>query len=237
MEFYANEGKQLYIHVGGRTYARHAISTHFIGVGERYMDLIEQYVVPIYQEGDILSASEKIVALCQGRIVTRDQVRPGLLARVLCRFVHQTAAGPGAGTPVKMQFAINQCGALRVLWAAFRAGLDKLRGVKGTFYRLTGPEVAGLDGFYGHDIPEYADMGIRIPDNPRGVCDEVFAKTGVVSMIVDANAISVEVLGKAAALDAMQDETLCAMIQDNPAGQMRQLTPFILIREVLSPPV
>ena len=231
MEFYANEGKVVRITVGNRTFDRHAIKTRFVNLGDDYVELVREYVVPYYQEGDILSSSEKIIALCQNRIVTAEEVKPGLLAKILCRFVHQTAAGPGAGVPEKMQFAINHCGAFKVLWAAFRAAVDKLRGVKGTFYRITGPEVAGLDGFYGHDIPEYARMGIRIPHDPDGVCNEIYEKTGVKTMIVDANAISQEVLGKS---DAILETIplLEGIIGDNPAGQEKQLTPFILIREV-----
>ena len=59
----------------------------------------------------------------------------------LAKCVRQTPAGPGMGLPVKMQFALDQEGRARVLWAALRAGLDKLRGIHGTFYRLLGPEV------------------------------------------------------------------------------------------------
>ncbi len=231
MEFKANEGKVVRIAVGDRQFDRHAIKTRFVELGDDYVELVKEYVLPYYQPGDILSSSEKIIALCQKRVVREEEVKPSLLARILCKFVHQTAAGPGAGVPQKMQFAINHCGAFKVLWAAFRAAIDKLRGVKGTFYRITGPEVAGLDGFYGHDIEEYAHMGIRIPENPDKVCDEVFDKTGVVMMIVDANAISQEVLGKASALKE-DIKTLEKMIRDNPAGQEKQLTPFILIREV-----
>lgn len=231
MEFKANEGKVVRIAVGDRQFDRHAIKTRFVELGDDYVELVKEYVLPYYQPGDILSSSEKIIALCQNRVVREEEVKPSLLARILCKFVHQTAAGPGAGVPQKMQFAINHCGAFKVLWAAFRAAVDKLRGVKGTFYRITGPEVAGLDGFYGHDIEEYAHMGIRIPENPDKVCDEVFEKTGVVMMIVDANAISQEVLGKASALQE-DIKTLEKMIRDNPAGQEKQLTPFILIREV-----
>ena len=231
MEFFANEGKVVRIQVGERTFDRHAIQTRFVNLGDDYVELVREYVLPVYQPGDILSSSEKIIALCQNRVVRKEEVKPGLLARILCRFVHQTAAGPGAGVPEKMQFAINHCGALKVLWAAFRAALDKLRGVKGTFYRITGPEVAGLDGFYGHDIEEYAEMGIRIPHDPDGVCDEIYEKTGVVAMIVDANAISQDVLGKASVLKE-ELKVLEGMIKDNPAGQEKQLTPFILIREV-----
>ena len=68
-------------------------------------------------------------------------------------------------------------------------------------------------------------------DLPDGVCDEVYEKTGVVMMIVDANDLNVEILGKASSI-TLDDETLKGLIRDNPAGQSRELTPFILIREV-----
>ena len=213
-DFYVNATKKLIIQVDGRTYARHAIQIPFVQVGDDYDALVRQYVAPIWEPGDIVSVSEKIVSLCQKRVVYAQDVKPGLLARILCRFVAQTAAGPGAGVPYKMQFAINQCGAPKILWAAFRAAIDKLRGVHGTFYKIAGDEVYGLDGFFGHDIEEYAEMGIRI------------------SMIVDANALAQEILGKCSALKDWPDEKLAGLIGDNPAGQVRQLTPFILVREV-----
>ncbi len=214
-----------------RTFARHAIQTHFVRPGESYIDLINTYVKPLYRPGDILSSSEKVIALCQNRVVTEAECRPGFWAKLLSRFVHQTSAGPGMGLPVKMQFAINICGLPKVLWAALRAAADKLRGVRGTFYRILGVEVSGLDGFYGEDIPEYAHMGVRIPEDPDGVCDEVYEKTGVAMIIVDANDLNVELLGKAAVIQETEED-LRAMVADNPAGQSTQMTPFILIREV-----
>jgi asparagine synthase (glutamine-hydrolysing) len=231
MDFYANEGKSVVIEAGGKKYARHAITTHFVQVGESYLDLMEKYVKPLYREGDIVSSSEKVIALCQGRVVTEDQVVPGFWAKFLSRFVHQTSAGPGMGLPVKMQFAINVCGLPRVLWAAVCAGFDKLRGKKGTFYEMLGTEVSGLDGFYGEEIPEYEHMGVRVPENPEKVCDEVYEKTGIVMMIVDANDLNVELLGKGKQLQDWTDDQLLALIRDNPAGQDQQLTPFILIRK------
>ena len=225
----ANEGKSVTIQAMGRTWARHAIATHFVTVGESYIDLMERYVKPIYQDGDILSMSEKVIAICQKRVVTEEELKPGFWARLLSRFVHQTSAGPGMGLPIKMQFAINVCGLPKILWAAFRAAVDKLRGVHGTFYRIAGIEVSGLDGFYGEDIPEYEHMGVRVPENPAGVCDEIFEKTGIVSMIVDANDLDVAMLGHCSQLKE-SDEDLLDLIRDNPADQDRQLTPFILIR-------
>ena len=232
MDFYANEGKNVVIEAGGKQYARHAITTHFVQVGESYIDLIEKYVKPVYQPGDILSSSEKVIALCQGRIVTEDECKPGFWAKVLSRFVHQTSAGPGMGLPVKMQFAINICGLPKVLWAAVCAGFGKLFGKRGVFYDMLGEEVTGLGGLYGEVIAEYEHLGVRVPSHPEKVCDEVFEKTGVVMMIVDANDLNVELLGKGEQLRSWSREALLALIRDNPAGQDRQLTPFVLIREV-----
>lgn len=232
MDFYANEGKTVTIEAGGKTYARHAIETHFVQVGESYLDLIEKYVKPLYQEGDILSSSEKVIALCQGRVVTEDECKPGFWATFLSKFVHQTSAGPGMGLPIKMQFAINVCGLGKVIWAAVCAGVGKLFGKHGVFYEMLGEEVSGLDGFYGEDIPEYEHMGVRVPRDPGKVCDEVYEKTGVVMMIVDANDLNVELLGRGKQLRDYTTEQLLDLIRDNPAGQDRQLTPFVLIRKV-----
>ena len=229
MLYHVNPGKALTVQVDGKSYIRHAIHTHFVTEGEDYLTLIRAYVFPCYRPGDLLAISEKVIALCQGRVIREEELHPGLLARLLVHFVHRTSAGPGAGNPYKMQFAIDSCGTRRVVWAALRAGIDKLRGVHGTFYRLTGREIAGLDGFYGKEIPEYAHVGIRIPSNPDQVCRRIYRETGIPSIIVDANALNVELLGKAPVL-TQPNSFLTALLQDNPAGQCRQLTPFILIR-------
>lgn len=231
MEFRANEGKNVNIVVNGRTYARHAIQTHFVQVGESYVDLVEQYVKPLYQPGDLLSSSEKIIGLCQKRVVYKKDMKLGWLAKFLSKFASHSSAGIGVDSPWKMQFAIDQCGAWRVIWAAVCAGVGKLFGKHGVFYDMVGQEVSGLDGFYDHEFEEYGQFGIRLPENPGKVCDEIEAATGVQAMIVDANDLNIEILGKASSV-SLDDETLKGLIRDNPAGQSRELTPFILIRPV-----
>lgn len=231
MEFTANEGKKVTIEAGGKKYARHAIQTHFVEIGEDYIALVEKYVKPLYQPGDILSVSEKIVALCQKRVVYKKDMKITRLAKFLSRFATQhTSAGIGVGEVCKMQFAIDHCGRFKVLWAAICAGFGKLVGKKGVFYNMVGMEVTGLDGFYPDVFPVYGEYGIRLPENPGGVCDEVYEKTGVLSMIVDANDLTRDILGKAKEI-SLSDEELCELIRDNPAGQDRELTPFVLIRE------
>lgn len=231
MQFQVNDNKNVTIQVEDRIFARNAIQTHFVQIGENYIDLVKQYVSPLYQEGDVLSISEKIIALCQKRVVYKKDMHLSWLAKFLCRFAMHSSAGVGVDSPWKMQFAIDHCGAWKVLWAAICAGVGKIFGKHGIFYDMVGDEITGLDGFYDHVFDVYGKFGIRIPDNSAGVCDEIFAATGVKAMIVDANDLTREILGKAQALEE-PEAALLGMIKDNPAGQSAQCTPFILIRPV-----
>ncbi len=230
MEFKALDGKNVEIMVNDEKYLRHAIKTHYIQIGENYIDIIEKYVKPIYQEGDIISISEKIISLCQKRIIYKKDVKVSRLAKFLSKFAMKSDAGVGVDNPYKMQFAINLCGRFKVLYAAIAGGICKLFGKKGVFYEIVGPEISGLDGFYGNVFTDYADFGIRIPDNSTGVCNEIYEKTGVKAMIVDANDFNVEILGKSDVI-TNTDEELKQMVKDNPAGQTKTLTPIVLIRK------
>lgn len=230
MEFKANPNKKIEIKVGDKTYKRHAIETHYVQIGENYIDIIEKYVKPIYEDGDIISISEKIIGLCQKRVVYKKDVKVSKMAKFLSKFAMKSDAGVGVDNPYKMQFAIMICGRAKVLWAAIAGGFCKIFGKRGVFYEIVGPEISGLDGFYGDVFEDYAEFGIRIPENSTGVCNEIYEKTGVKCMIVDANDFNVEILGKADSIDE-KEENLKAMIKDNPAGQAKTLTPLILIRK------
>jgi len=230
MEFFANEGKNVEIEVNGKTYLRHAIKTRFVKQGESYIDVFKEYVSPIYKEGDIVSSSEKIIALCQNRVVKREDVKIGFWAKFLSRFASKTEAGVGVGETIKMQYAIDTVGLLKVLWASFASAVTKLFGKRGVFYKIVGEEVSGLDGFYDHVWKEYGDIGIKIPENPSGVCNEIKEKLGISCMIVDANDLGQEVLGHSSDIELTEEE-LKGLIKDNPSGQGQQLTPIILIRK------
>ena len=231
MEFTANDKKNVTIETSTGAYDRHAIQTHFIEIGEDYVELVERYVKPLYQEGDLLSISEKIVSLCQKNVVYRKDMKISWLAKFLSRFATQhNSAGIGVGDVYKMQYAIDQVGALKVFWAAVCAGFGKLFGKKGVFYDMVGQEITGLDGFYPDVFPVYGEFGIPLPKDPNGVCNKIYEKTGVAAMIVDANDFTRDILGKSDCV-TLTDEQLCEIIRDNPAGQDDQCTPFILIRK------
>ena len=225
-----NERKNLVIQTGIGEYERYAIKTHFVQVGEDFGAIIEKYVMPHYKAGDIVSVSEKIVALCQNRIIHRKDMKISFWAKFLSKFASHPDHGIGVGEAIKMQFAIDQVGLLKVLWAAFASAVTKLFGRRGVFYEIVGMEVSGLDGFYDHVWEEYRDIGSLIPANASGVCDEMKAKFGIDMMIVDANDYGQELLGKGTDLN-IEDKHLLEMIKDNPAGQARECTPIILIRK------
>ena len=196
MELKANDGKNLEMKVGDDTYLRYAIKTKFVEQGDSYIDIFKEYISPIYQEGDIVSSSEKIIALCQNRVVKREEIKIGFWAKFLSKFASHPDTGVGVGETIKMQYAIDQVGLLKVLWASIASAVTKLFGKKGVFYEIVGQEVSGLDGFYDHVWSEYRDIGIQMPENPTGVCNEIKEKLGISVMIVDANDLGQEILGK-----------------------------------------
>lgn len=229
MKFKCNE-KNVEIKVNKKVFKRHAIETHFVKVGESYIDIINKYASPLYKEGDIISISEKIISLCQGRIVKRENMKISLLAKILSKFASHPDCGVGVGESIKMQYAIDKAGSLKVLYASIASAITKLFGKKGVFYEIVGSEVSGLDGFYDHIWEEYRDIGIEIPNDPDKVCDKIYDKLKIKSMIVDANDAGIVILGHCKNI-GYKEEELIGMIKDNPAGQGQQKTPLVLIRE------
>ena len=223
-----NQGKKVQIQVNGRPYRRMPVKTHFVKQGESYIDIVQQYVLPVYSAGDFISISEKIIALCQNRVVKREDIHIGFWARLLSHFASHPDTGVGVGETIKMQYAIDKVGLPRVLYASAASAFTKLFGKKGVFYEIVGMEVSGLDGFYDHVWAEYRDIGIEMPENPSGVCNEIERKLGVPCMIVDANDLGQEILGFS---DGLQSISFCLkdFIKDNPAGQEHEQTPIILI--------
>ncbi|MCR3923034.1 MAG: F420-0--gamma-glutamyl ligase [Firmicutes bacterium] len=230
VELKANPGHELAREVDGQQFYRYPIRTHFVEVGESYFDLVEKYVLPHYQEGDLLSMGEKVIALCQRQVKFKDQMKVSLLAKVLSRFAMKNPAGPAMDNVYKMQTAIDLCGWWRVLVAAVLSAISKLFGKRGVFYDFLGNNVRNIDGFCVVGWDYYGDKGVLAPDQPDRVCEEIKEKYGIDCMIVDANDLNIEILGTNKDNPYSKD-VLAALIRDNPAGQGREQTPFILIRK------
>ena len=100
MDFVANGSKNVEIETSTGVYLRHAIQTHFVEIGEDYIELVNRYVKPLYEEGDLLSISEKIIALCQKRVVYRKDMKISWLAKFLSRFaIQHNSAGMWSRCP------------------------------------------------------------------------------------------------------------------------------------------
>ena len=219
--------------VEGVRYERYGIKTHFIEKGEDLVEILRQYVSPLYQEGDVVTLGEKVVSMCQGNIVTMDEVKVGFWAKFLSKFAYRSATGTGLSEPYKMQLTINMKGLPLVLWASFCSAVGKLFGKRGVFFEILGREIAGIDGFYPHSqFDTYKTTAVLSSTDPEGVCREVYEKLGISCVLVDANDIDVEVLGKSPDLAEVENANLAERIRDNPAGQDDELTPFILIRDI-----
>lgn len=216
--------------VRDKNYSRYGLQTHFITQGEDYLTLMKDYVLPLYQDKDILSISEKVIAMCQGETVSKEQIKVGFFAKWLSKFATRTRSGIGMDEPYKLQLVIDLKGLPMVLLASIIGGIGKLFKIRGLFYKILGKDIAGIDGLYVHSAFElYHHLAVLLPSKPAEVCQKIYETYQISTMIVDANDISVEILGCSSDLKEREEE-LAQLIADNPAGQDDELTPFILIR-------
>lgn len=214
----------------GRKYDRFAIQTHFIQRGESQAELVQRYVLPLYQKGDALSFGAKVMAMCVESVKTRSEVKPGFFANLLWRFAAINTTGVGMHEPYKMQLVIDICGLPRVLLAAFLSAITRPFGIRGVFYKVCGKGVGGIDGFYFRSsFDVYKELALINPDNPDGLCEALEAETGIPTVLMDANDIQRDQLGKSSGMP-LSDEEIQDALHDNPSGQGDELTPFILIR-------
>lgn len=218
--------------VEGTDFQRYAVATHFVERGEDYLKVLEQYIRPLYKDGDIISMSEKVISMCQNNTVEMKDVKLGFWAKFLSKFAMKTSAGIGMNEPYKLQLAINMKGLPKILWASICSGVGKIFGKRGVFYEMVGQDVAGIDGFYSHSAFEtYHTLAVLNPKEPEKVCENIKNNLGFSCILADANDLNVELLGCSPDLKDKTEDYLKDLIRDNPAGQDDELTPFIIIRK------
>src|SRR5207248_896336 len=112
------------------------------------------------EPSDILAICETPLAITQGRIVDIDDVHPGVVARVACRFFDFDSS---LSTPYAAQVGMNEAGPLRFVLALAAAAPGRIIGRRGDFYRLAGRQVAWMDDIPG-TMPPYTQNIILGPD-------------------------------------------------------------------------
>jgi len=204
-------------------FGRIPIKTHIITEKDDIVDVAKKYAGEIASPGDIIAVAESVVAISQGRAIRPETVKPGLLARILCHFPGKEGS---LAAPPSIQVAIQETGLPRFLLGVAAAGLGRLVGRRGDFYRVAGRHLAQIDDFAGTMWP--FDRHIVLgPKDPQKVVDRIKQATGAEAVITDVNDIGkVDIL---AATDGVSQEMLYNYLKDNPHGNDDQQTPIVVL--------
>ncbi|KUK12538.1 MAG: hypothetical protein XD51_0559 [Moorella sp. 60_41] len=202
------------------------IRTHVLTEKDDIVEVARRYTEGIAAPGDVIALAESAVAITQGRAILPETVRPGRLARFLCRF--PTKSGSLA-TPVAMQLAIDEVGRLRILAGCAAAAIGKILGKKGLFYIVAGRELALIDDVAGTMYP-YERHVVLGPKEPNKVAKDIKKATGAEVVIADVNDLGcVDIIGISNKLYA---DTVKEALRDNPFGNEDEQTPIVVLKRV-----
>ena len=168
------------------------------------------------------------MACTQCRAIPMEDIKPRKLAVTLSRYVTKTPAGIGLGIPETMEMALQECGTLRILFAAFCSVIGKLLGKKGWFYIVAGPKARGIDGPTEGTIPPYDHYVVLTPADPMGTAKSLAKALGHPVAIVDINDLGANILGFSEKQPSM--DQIAKILGDNPLGQGEECTPMGIIR-------
>jgi F420-0:gamma-glutamyl ligase-like protein len=216
------------IQVKGKQFEIMSVKTHIISNKDNIDDVIDKYTAPIRKSGDIITISESVVAMTQGRAVPTSQIKPRLLAKILWRFVRKVPYGIGLRNPYSMECAIRETGSARILLAAMVSAIMKLFKRRGDFYKIAGKQAAMIDAPHTAGLKEYYECVIMGPKDPEIVAQKLADKIKLPVAIVDVNDITgCWIVGASKDADIKLIEKA---LDDNPAGQGDACTPIIIIR-------
>jgi len=229
MKIQANEGKNLEIEVNGVKYLRIPVKTHVVMKEDDLFEVVDKYTKDLRQPDDIIFCSEKIVAITQGRAFPISEIKPSWFAKFLVKFVYKSQYGIGLGSPYTMQLAIKDVGIPRLLLGCMAALVTKPFGVRGAFYKVCGQRAYAIDGPCDCTIPPYNRYAKMAPKNPDKVARQMKEKLGNEFIVLDANDLNVDILGKSS--KDLDVKFLKALFKDNPLGQSAQQTPIAIVRK------
>ncbi|MBW6515620.1 MAG: coenzyme F420-0:L-glutamate ligase [Candidatus Cloacimonetes bacterium] len=218
-----------------KSYLRIPIQTRILATGDDMLEIVREYTKGVIEKDDIIVISESPLAITQGRAIPVEEIKVGLLASILWRFVGKVRYGIGLRSPTSMQCAIEETGHLRILLAAIVSFFGKLIGRKGDFYRIAGMQAALVDAAHTSPVPPYNSCVIKGPKDPAGVAKRIKNELGYETAIMDINDIGGSwVIGCS---EGIEKKTLETIMLDNPQGQGAELTPICLVRLIDDPAV
>jgi F420-0:gamma-glutamyl ligase len=176
--------------------------------------------------GDTVGVSEKVAILLTGRTVDISTVKPGRLARFLASRVHPRTDSKGLAVPEKMEYVVRTVGLRRIIPAVIGSAVTRPLGMHGTFYRVAGSVARDVDG----GRPPYENVLFPPLDRKvaQRICADLERALDIGVSIVDLNDFGGSI--RAVSPRSLSEETLAAVLSDNPLGQRLTSTPFVLVR-------
>lgn len=217
----------------GSKYKIIPVKTPLFKGGDDIISYMIKDILPNIESGDLVTIAESVIAVTEERAFRVEDIKPSKWAYLLYPWVSNVNYGTGLGMPETMQCAIDEIGLKRILKATLYGAADRIRKKHGSFYDVTGKSVKGIDFKKEHPIPFKGSHNYIVlsPKNPQEFSKLMFKALGTASAVVDANNVSVDILGiypknsKTAALAAYA-------MKGNPAGQDDEKTPIVIIRKI-----
>ncbi len=232
----AHPGKKLEVETSAGTFSRFPVRTPLIREGDDLVTIFLNEAGDDLKNGDIILVAESVIAVAQKRAYPIRDIKPGFFARLLSRFVTKTKHGIGLGMPETMELAIREVGLWRILLAALVHVIMRLFGKRGWFYRVAGEKARGIDGPTPGTIPPYNEYATLIPKNPgkyaKEMEEQILSRNPHLRelkvIVIDANDLGVNILGEK---DKNWIQLAKELAYNNPLGQGRESTPFLLCRK------
>ena len=206
------------------------IKTHILGTLDDPISILKSYIPKNYLATDILTIGESPLAIMQGKYIDYRNINASLLSRLLCKGFHPTSSLASA---CGMQTLINISSPTRIIISWLIAGILKLFGVKGMFYRLAGEQARLIDDITG-TTPPYDKSIVLGPKDTKTFCIEASKE-----LCIDVAVVDVNDLGRVKILSTNNIENtkiIKKALTSNPAGNANQQTPIVMIRtdEIIS---
>lgn len=211
--------------VGGVKYLRLPLHTRWLDETDDLALALKEHL-KLARPGDTVGISEKVAILLTGRTVDIDTVQPGRLARFLSSHVKPRTDSKGLAVPEKMEYVIRTVGLRRIITAAIGSAVTRPFGMHGTFYRLAGSVARDVDG----GRPPYENVLFPPFDteDAQQICADLERAVDIGVSIVDLNDYGGSI--RAVSPRSLSQETLLAVLSDNPLRQRLTSTPFVLVR-------
>ena len=231
-EFLENKNKNIF-EFEGKRYKIIKFKTIIFKKGDNLVKYMKELLSDKLEKNDIITIAESILGITQGRAYPVEQIIPSKWAYFIYPWISNVTYGTGIGMPETMECAIREIGVKRMLKATIFGAFDRITNKHGSFYKITGPLVKSIDYKKNHPVPYKNSHNYIVlsPSDPFGFCKKLFEETNHSTAVIDANNLSVEILGLFPPNSRMENLLMKAM-KGNPAGQDDERRPIIVIREI-----